>query len=426
MPINEMNGVDLSERPIKKHRVKFFQAYKWGRYSARLKFVNKERLLSQKDALKDFEAFRFALDNLYCGKPFHEKNGTDFDKIYSEIQSFIDSKQEVSIEGLCTAYVQAVEGKFTDNHFRFLIPGEKKAVGPCVKRCLPYFSGITVEKRNEEFVVVSSETDKVKVNDTIADTGCMFPTLSANGNGRFLVGVRSWIKTDSLEIICNGEKITVPLHLCRVAENEDKEIVFSHRKTEGFDVIRSNTFASFQDRTPTDAAKKIGAKLKNSEVIIYDMHRNNGGNSTYSCNFIEAINGFCGDPFTAYILKTPYHFRDVRNRKWVENKGDTDLPKGDYNGKFVVITDYFCGSSAEETVNFTKSLKNAVLVGTNTFGCNCFTNLWVCMLPKTHMAMYLPNVALVDMFEEGKGFEPDFWLDSETPLDDVINWLKKQ
>ena len=121
----EKKPLDLSEKTIEKSKVKFLQAYKWGRYSARLRLFRKERILSQKDALKDFEAFRFALDNLYCGKPFHEQNGTDFNAVYAEIQSFIEKAETVSSSDLCRAYADALEGKFVDNHFRLLFPSEK-------------------------------------------------------------------------------------------------------------------------------------------------------------------------------------------------------------------------------------------------------------------------------------------------------------
>ena len=425
MPLLQKGQIDFSEKPIERNKVKFFQAYKWGKCSAYLRLLKKDRVLSKKDAFKDFDAFRFALDNLYCGKPFHEASGTDFASIYSEIQDFINSNETISSAELCKAYAKALEGKFVDNHFRLLFHGESKSVVPCVKRCLPYFSGITVEKINGSFIVVSSETDKVKPNDIIEDTGCFFPTLSPDNNQRFLVGIHSWTEQTSLQIICNREKTSVPLHLCRIAENENKDIVFSLRKVNGFDVIRSNTFASFKDKTQPYAAKPIGEMLKNNDVIIFDMHHNGGGNSTYSAVFFETLNGYCADPFTAHILMTPYHSKSVNNRKWVEEKDEVDLSKAQFNGKVIVIADYYCGSSAEETINFTKSLKNPIVVGTNTLGCNCFTNLWVCVLPKTHMAMFLPNIALSDMFEEGKGFEPDYWLDSKTPLEDVIDWLKK-
>ena len=42
------------------------------------------------------------------------------------------------------------------------------------------------------------------------------------------------------------------------------------------------------------------------------------------------------------------------------------------------------------------------------------------------MAIFLPNVIFLDMFEEGKGFEPDYWLDTTEPLEEIKDWLKNQ
>ncbi len=415
--------IDFSEKPIRRNKVKFLQAYKWRKQAAFMKFFKKERVLSKKNAFKDFEAFRFAIDNLYCGKPFHEINGTDFDSVYSEISDYINKAETITRGSLCEAYCAALKGKFIDNHFQFIIPPDKTRVAPCSECFLPYFSGITVEEKDGVYVVVSSESCTVMQGDIIEDTGCLFQTLSPNVNRRYLVGIRSCSEQKSLEIVCNGERKSVPLHLCRVGKTEENDIVFSLQKYKGFDVVRSNTFASFKDKTPTSATKPIGKMLKNNDLIIYDIHGNNGGNSVYSSNFFEALNGYCAEPFTVHILKTPYHSKSAKTRKWITEKDEIDLTKAQFDGKVVLITDYRCASSAEETVGYTKSLKNPVIIGTNTMGCQCFTNLWVCVLPKTHMAMALPNVAITDMFEEGKGFEPDYWLDSETPLDDVIEWL---
>ena len=42
--------------------------------------------------------------------------------------------------------------------------------------------------------------------------------------------MRSWEKRESMEIVCNNKTITVKLHLCKVAEREKQDIVFSHYK----------------------------------------------------------------------------------------------------------------------------------------------------------------------------------------------------
>ena len=209
-----------------------------------------------------------------------------------------------------------------------------------------------------------------------------------------------------------------------------KSAACDHIATNIIDIIRSNTFDSSLDKTTPQDTALLGKSLKNSETIIFDMHHNGGGNSLYSAEFIKSLNDYCEEaPYTSIELITPCHnkSKEQKIKDWVvHNKNSIDKEKSAFTGKMIVLTDYYCASSAEETINFTWSLKNVIRVGTNTNGCNCFTNLWVCILPKTYMAMFLPNVAFLDMFEEGKGFEPDYWLDTTEPLEEIKSWLKEK
>ena len=413
-------------------KVCFFQACDWNKHSLRFKLHGKNKVLSRKDALIDLDAFKFAIDNLYVGKPVHEKSGVDFEIAYKEIEDYIKVTEKITTKDLCEKYTQAFENRFVDNHFHFRLPMDKDnpARLPTRRNYLPYFTDIIVEKNGEEYYVISSECENVKVGDVIEDTGCMFETIPLNKKRRFFVGCRSWEKCESMEIVRNGESVAVKLHLCRVAEKEKQDIVFSHYKDEEIDIIRSNTFNSSLDKTTPENVAIIGKNLKSSKTIIFDMHHNCGGNSLYSAEFIKNLNDYCEEnPYTTIELITSLHKKSAKcdAKEWiVHNKKDIDLQKAEYNGKMIVLTDYYCASSAEETINFTKSLKNVIRVGTNTNGCNCFTNLWVCVLPKTYMAIFLPNVTFLDMFEEGKGFEPDYWLDTTEPLEEIKNWLRNE
>ena len=411
-------------------KVCFFQACDWNKHSLKFKLHRKNKAISKKEALVDFEAFKFAIDNLYCGKPIHEKFGVDFEESYKLIEDYINSTERITTKDLCKKYAEAFKNKFVDNHFYFRLPMDKENPVrlPTRRHYLPYFTDIIVERIGEEYYVVSTECENVKVGDVIEDTGCMFETIPLNKKRRFFVGCRSWEKCKSMEIVRNGESVAVKLHLCRVAERESQDIVFSHYKEDGIDIIRSNTFNSTSDKTIPENAAILGKNLKNSKIIILDMHHNGGGNSLYSAEFIKNLNGYCEEnPYTTIELITSLHkkSKEQKTKDWVvHNKNNIELERATFNGKLIVLTDYYCASSAEETINFTKSLKNTIRVGTNTNGCNCFTNLWVCILPKTYMAIFLPNVAILDMFEEGKGFEPDYWLDTTEPLEEIKNWLK--
>lgn len=410
--------------------VQFFQACDCNKHLLKFKLHRRNKVLSKKDALIDFDAFKFAIDNLYCGKPIHEKSGVDFELIYKQIEDYINVTGKITAKDLCEKYAEVFKSKFVDNHFYFQLPMDKDNPVrlPTHRNYLPYFTDIIVEKSGEEYYVVSSECENVKVGDIIKDTECMFETLPRNKKRRFLVGVRSWEKRESMEIVCNNKTITVKLHLCRVAEREKQDIIFSHYKDNEIDIIRSNTFDSFLDKTTPQDVALLGRSLKNSETIIFDMHLNGGGNSLYSAEFIKSLNDYCEEtPYTSIELITPLH-KKTENKKvkeWIiHSKNSINLKKSTFDGEMIVLTDYYCASSAEETINFTRSLKNVIRVGTNTNGCNCFTNLWVCILPKTYMAIFLPNVAFFDMFEEGKGFEPNYWLDTTEPLEEIKSWLK--
>jgi len=424
---NDLNlPIDFSENK----NVKFFQACDWNKRLLKFKLHRRNKLLSKKDALTDFDAFKFTIDNLYCGKPIHEKSGVDFEAIYKEIEDYIETTEEITTKDLCEKYAASFKNKFVDNHFYFQLPMDRNNPVrlPTHKNYLPYFTDIVVEKVGDDYIVISSECENVKVGDVIEDTGCMFETLPQNKKRNFLVGCRSWEKCENIKIVCNNETISVKTHLCRVAEKEEKDIVFSHYKDNEIDIIRSNTFTSTIDKTTVSDCIVLGEILRNNKVIIFDIHGNGGGNSLYSAEFIKNLNGYCEEnPYTTIELITPLHkkSKELKTKdRVVHNKNNIELEKATFNGKLLVLTDYYCASSAEETINFTKSLKNVIRVGTNTNGCNCFTNLWVCILPKTYMAIFLPNVAILDMFEEGKGFEPDYWLDTTEPLEEIKNWLK--
>ena len=140
--------------------------------------------ITENVALVDFEAFKFAIDNLYCGKPIHEKSGVDFEESYKLIEDFINSTERITTKDLCEKYTQAFKNRFVDNHFHFRLPMDKDNPVrlPTRRNYLPYFADIIVEKTGDEYYVISSRCENVNVGDVIEDNGCMFETLPQNKN----------------------------------------------------------------------------------------------------------------------------------------------------------------------------------------------------------------------------------------------------
>lgn len=89
----------------------------------------------------------------------------------------------------------------------------------------------------------------------------------------------------------------------------------------------------------------------------------------------------------------------------------------EFAGRLIVITDSRCASSCETAVALARKLPGALIVGENTAGAGEFGQAERYRLPNTGVWMQAPTKwfrgELVPL--GGRGFKPDFWLDSPDP-----------
>ena len=117
-------------------KVCFFQACDWNKHSLKFKLHRKNKAISKKEALVDFEAFKFAIDNLYCGKPIHEKSGVDFEESYKLIEDYINSTERITTKDLCAcgAVMNGIREEKRNlrclNGYRFYCSHRRNPVGP--------------------------------------------------------------------------------------------------------------------------------------------------------------------------------------------------------------------------------------------------------------------------------------------------------
>ena len=84
-------------------------------------------------------------------------------------------------------------------------------------------------------------------------------------------------------------------------------------------------------------------------------------------------------------------------------------------------------SSGETAVMYGRSVRDFILIGENTMGCNTFGNVRGYTLKHSDIICRIPNV--INLCEnpaeckEGYGFEPNYWVDSENVEEEVIKWL---
>ena len=83
-------------------------------------------------------------------------------------------------------------------------------------------------------------------------------------------------------------------------------------------------------------------------------------------------------------------------------------------------------SSAEMGISPSYHLKNAVRVGSASFGCSTFGNCILFQLPNSKIVFRFGHRLFYhEGFEEGKGFLPDFWIDDKNPVGVVEQYLKE-
>lgn len=98
---------------------------------------------------------------------------------------------------------------------------------------------------------------------------------------------------------------------------------------------------------------------------------------------------------------------------------------GKFQGKFVVLTNRRVLSAGENLVGASESITNRVTVGENTGGVAQFSSKCAYTLPYSRLVLNLPRqLIFIPGLEECVGYLPDYWLDTNEPLNEVIKWLK--
>ncbi|SUY45392.1 Peptidase family S41 [Clostridium putrefaciens] len=90
------------------------------------------------------------------------------------------------------------------------------------------------------------------------------------------------------------------------------------------------------------------------------------------------------------------------------------------------LIDNKVASSGESFINYLKTLENVILVGTNTSGAYISNVYTKSQLPSSHIKINFGNTITLNKYcEEGKGFQPDIWIDNEDSLDRVLKLINQ-
>ena len=422
--------------------------------------------ITAEEALKDADMLAYILENGYSGYHYWMGRGVDFDAAFDSVRALAEGGGMVSVADMEATIAEGLSG-IQDGHLRMT----GQASHAFLQRKCPYFADVIVEPAKEAgfderpvYVVVQSLTQGVEPGMVYSGPeDKLFPILSREGTRQYQLGVLSREYTTRAAfsfLAAPGSEMTttlmLPLHECRLNRAENwTGPVFSNAEIDGVHVVAVRSFGYQHDAVMREFVQS-GEELADSDRLVVDITGNGGGNSEYPRDFVSGLNGgvaqwrlyyadLCspatvgaaaGIPVTEgmaesreeYIeqmRQTLQRLRERPVRNWL-NVVEEVPPRrtGSYGGRFVLLTDRNVASSGEAFIDYARSIPEAVVVGENSAGIGTFGDVLQYWLPNSRIRLQVPHkIFLMPGFGEGVGFAPDYWLDSSSPVEEVVDWL---
>lgn len=384
--------------------------------------------ITREQAVEDLFVLRYLMENRYCGWDYYQKRGLSWDSSFQRLQDFLESEGEIYISDFCRAIHKAFDAGIVDNHLSFCSPlTGRLSYG---KQFTAYFADFQVEQTENGYRVTESACPGVAIGDRIEAPDYLFPTLSPNERKRYLVGVRSFTPVTELLLTVNDTPVRVPLHRCKaIHKTEDRDVCLRHTAKDGIDILRANCCDYVGGLTEETDLIAIGRQFRDKDHLILNYLSNEGGYNRITRELIRGLNGYVHASEHSIKLISPVTEEQDCDRQWIQlsEAEPYDYSKAAYDGTLILLVNSETASSGESAVLYARSCKNLLLIGENTMGCNTFGNVASYELPHSRIVCRIPNVINLcpdpNDCLEGRGFAPDYWVDSEDVEGEVLKWL---
>ena len=203
-----------------------------------------------------------------------------------------------------------------------------------------------------------------------------------------------------------------------------------------FRMVRDGSFSFIQLRSFNEKWKykledfqNSASDVRGSDLLVFDIRSNGGGNSRYFNNWFRSINRNDQDTKMANARRTgplndtsagsEYAFQIHESQGTIQNNPEP----------VIILVDNNCGSSGESALRGMRTLGNSMVIGTNSIGCDSFGNVRSYVLPNsginfvygTDLRCFSDRMENID----GKGFLPDIWCDPADAISAVRNMFVK-
>lgn len=421
--------------------------------------------LSKDQAIEDFEFLHKVISRGHAGYDDAAwrlcLQGTGWQERKDLYKNKIESQNKWAVDqlfDLMTEYMEPIDDEhMTLKLFDSTGQTRLKKVGFAVKYN-PYFTGIRCALIENKFVVISNNDNRAiapgsqVIYDIINEPyeaelsqPYLFETLpSEKGRREFLLGLFLSEEPDHpypFTFVVNDnaiDTIALNIHRCRIKYNEDATGETWSVKTTARDMLPLVSVRTAENEALDDAGfLKSAANLRDKQFAILDIRQNLGGSD-------EAMKDWCATiapgEYRISAGNSMFHGGggDVYSR-WnpMSTKGTFDYksPEGTnpnnevFEGTLFVLVDRNVASSGETFGNLARQIPGAILLGENSRGCVTYGNCdKLQTLPhsgiKIRYGWVRFNWAGAFPILEGRGFFPQYWLDSDEPYQVIEDYIK--
>lgn len=381
--------------------------------------------LTLEDAILDVEELFITLKYCYSGYEYFSQF-VDFNDLKNNIINELKELNEntINTNALAKIIAKNIRRYVNDGHFSF---ETKTTVFPTYKPYRAYVTGIIVEEYDNDYKVIKGNK-KLPLETIISRTSLedkLLPTLTTLSNKKcYLIGVYSNKKIETLEI----DNIEIKTHLIyadKYVEN-NPEYIYKFVEHKNYNLLHSKKYVIYENtKEYLKVFNEMGAKSKNKNVVIFDIAGNRGGWSAYPEEFIKGLNEYSYWKTDMAMIKNDI-FGNKNNKKEYEilYADEYDTSKGTFDGMLYVVTNKTTASSGEAAIAHAYSCRNVVFVGSASAGVGLFGDIKSYLLPRSKIYISIPFKVFFEGKEEGKGFLPDYWIDSKNPTKYLEKWLK--
>ena len=389
-----------------------------------VKDANVFRKLAKQDAIHDVQDFFHCLKRCYSGYDYFFTEEACENLQNSVISKIKGWPGKITNRRLCGILHKALYEMLNDCHFEVYVCGRTRFFQ---RRYIAYVTELVLRKVEEGYEVIKG-TKAFPKRHLFSETEVqefLMPTLytcenSSMDNAYYLLGNYSSKSVTALSV--GGKKLKTHRILSDFAKHADGERLI-HK--EGYVVANHVTYGMPWKEDLLEEYERDGCTCAKENAVILNLLGNGGGCSGYPERFYKGLCGTGENWFVGAYLSSPEDIQDEIKRYAYDYPNLKEQPS--YEGTVYVVMNKATASSAEMGISPSYHLKNAVRVGSASFGCGTFGNCVLFQLPHSKIVFRFGHRLFYhEGFEEGKGFLPDFWIDDKNPVAVVEQYIKEK